>query len=112
MRGTEGVVFALAALGEPGKAAALTHRTHAPASPGQDLVRIGLVADIPDDLVLRRIEDAVQRYGKLDDAEAGAEMAPRDRNRVDELAAQFIGSLPKLAVFQVPQIARERNLVE
>src|SRR5258706_9761611 len=112
MRGTEGVVFALAALGEPGKAAALTHRTHASAAAGQDLVRIGLVADIPDDLVLRRIEDAVQGDGELDDAEPGAEMATGDRNRVDKLVAQFIGGLPKLALFQASQFVRERNLIE
>src|SRR5882672_9811811 len=103
MRGAKGIVFALAPLGETGKASALTHRTHASAASGQDLVRIGLMADIPDDLVLRRIEDAVQGHGELDDAEASAEMAAGDRNRVDKLVAQFFGGLPKLALFQAPQ---------
>jgi len=71
-----------------------------------------LVADIPDDLVPRRIEHAVQCDRELDDAETGAKMAASDRNRVNELRPQFIGCLPKLARFEGPQIARERNLIE
>jgi hypothetical protein len=58
MRGAERVVFALAALGEAGQAAALAQRADAVAPAGQDLVRIGLVADVPDQPVARRIEDA------------------------------------------------------
>jgi hypothetical protein len=61
---------------------------------------------------LRRIEDAVQGDGKFDDAEAGAEMTTGHRNRIDKLVAQFIGSLPKLALFQASQFVRERNLIE
>ena len=37
---------------------------------GQDLVRIGLVADVPDEAVVRRVEDVVQRDRQLDRAEA------------------------------------------
>jgi hypothetical protein len=40
------------------------------AAAGQDLVRIGLVADIPDQPVARRVEDMVQRDGELDHAES------------------------------------------
>ncbi len=48
VRGAERVVLALAALGEAGEAAAGTQRADAVAPSGQDLVRIGLVADVPD----------------------------------------------------------------
>ena len=48
MRGAERVVFALRALGEAGQAAALAQRADAVAAAGEDLVRIGLVADVPD----------------------------------------------------------------
>ena len=34
------------------------------------------MADVPDDFVLGRVEDVVQRDGEFDDAEAGAEMPP------------------------------------
>ena len=52
MRGAERVVFALRALGETGEAAALSQGADAVAPAGQDLVRIGLVTDVPDQAVL------------------------------------------------------------
>ena len=52
MRRAEGVVLALRPLGEAGKPAALAQRADAVAPPRQDLVRIGLVADVPDQPVI------------------------------------------------------------
>ena len=91
MRGAERVVFALGALGEAGKPAALAQRADAIAPPGQNLVRIGLMADIPDQPVARRVEDVVQRHGQLDDAEPGAQMPAGHRDGADRLRAQFVG---------------------
>ena len=48
------------------------------APPGQDLVRIGLMADVPDQPVARRIEHRVEGNRQLDHAERGAEMAAGD----------------------------------
>ena len=96
MRGAERVVFALRALGEAGQAAALAQRADAVAPPGQDLVRIGLMADVPDQPVARRVEDIMQRHGQFDDAEARAEMPARHRDRADRLGAQFIGEPPEI----------------
>jgi hypothetical protein len=48
MCGTERIVFALGALGETREPAALAERANAVAAAGEDLVRIGLVADVPD----------------------------------------------------------------
>ncbi len=89
MRRAEGVVLALAALGEAGEAAALAQGPDAVAPPGQHLVRIGLVADVPDQPVARRVEDVVQGDGELDDAQARAEVAAGHRDRVYGLVAQF-----------------------
>ena len=86
MRRAERVVFALGALGEAGEPARLAQRADAVAPAGQDLVRIGLVADVPDQPVARRVEDVVERDRQLDHAEAGAEMAAGDRDRGDRLA--------------------------
>ena len=52
MAGAEGIVLALVALGEAGEAAALAQRANAVAPPGQELVWIGLVADVPDEAVV------------------------------------------------------------
>ena len=56
-------------------------------------MRIGLVPDIPDQAVVRRVEDVMQPDGQLDDAETGAEMAAGDRNGVDQFRAQFVRDL-------------------
>ena len=112
MRGAERIVFALGALGETGKAAALAQRADAVAAAGEDLVRIGLMADVPDQPVGRRIENIMQRDRELDHAEAGAEMAAGDGDSVDGLAAQFVGDLPQLARFEAPEVFRGLDLVE
>src|SRR5262249_50251290 len=97
MRRTEGVVFALGALGEAGKPAALPQRPDAVATAGQDLMWIGLMADVPDQPVLRGIEHGVEGDRQLDYPQPGAEMAPGDRHRVHGFLAQFVGQLAELA---------------
>ena len=100
MRGAERVVFALGALGEAGQPVLLAQRADAVAAAGQDLVRIGLVADVPDQPVVRRVEDVVQRDGQLDDAEPGAQMAAGVRDGVDQLSAQLVRQLRQVAFRQ------------
>ena len=70
------------------------------------------MTDIPDQPVMRRVEDVVQRHGQLDDAEAGAEMTAGDRNRIDQLGAQLVGELPQILFRQLAQIGRNIDLVE
>ncbi len=112
MRGAERVVLALGALGEAGQAAALTQRADTVAPAGEDLVRIGLVADVPDQLVVRRIEDVMQRHRQLDHAQAGAEMAAGLGDGVDHLVAQLVGELPELLGRQIFQVRRNMDPVE
>jgi hypothetical protein len=45
------------------------------------------MTDVPDQLVIGRVEDIVQGDRQLDYAEAGAEMAAGDRDRVDSRRA-------------------------
>ena len=112
MGGAERVVFALGALGEAGEPAAHAQRADAVAPAGQDLVRIGLVADVPDQAVVGRVEHVMERDGELDHAEPGAEMAAGDRDRVDGLLPQFVGQLPQLLAIEAPQVGRRVDLVE
>ena len=96
MRRAKGIVFALRPLGETRKAAALPDRPDAVAPAGEDLVRVGLMADIPDQPVVRRVEDIVERNRELDDAETGAEMAAGDRDGVDQFAVYLQQRRPRL----------------
>ena len=91
-----GVVTAFGAFGEAGKAVALSQRTDAVAPSGQDLVRVGLMADVPDQTVARRVEHVMQRDRQLDDPKARAEMAACHRDGIDRLGAQLIGDLRQL----------------
>ena len=96
VRGAERVVFAFVALGETGEAAALPQGADAIAAAGEDLVRIGLVADVPDQPVLRRVEHGMEGDRQLDHAQPGAQVAAGDRHRSDGLGPQFIGNLAQL----------------
>ena len=73
---------------------------------------IGLVADIPDQLVARRVEHIVQRHRQLDHAEPRAEMAASAGDHGDEIPAQLVGQLGKLARFQPAEIGGGVHLVE
>src|SRR5580692_6089382 len=112
MRGAERIVFAFGALGEAGKAAALAQCADAITAAGENLVRVGLMADVPNQPVGRRIENIMQRDGELDHAEAGAEMAAGHRDSVDGLTAQFVSHLPQLSGLKVPEIVRGFDVVE
>ena len=112
MRGAERVVFAFGALGEAGQSAALAQRADAVAPAGQNLVRIGLMADVPDQPVGRRVEDVVQRDGEFDHAKPGAEMAAGLGDRVDGFLPQFVGKLGKLLRRQVFHVARYQDAIE
>jgi hypothetical protein len=54
----------------------------------------------------------MDRGGQLDDAEAGAEMPTRYRNRIDGFLTQFVGNLPDLLYLELPQIVRGSDRVE
>ncbi len=108
----ERVVFAFRPLGETRKSSALAHGAHAVAAAGQDLVRIGLMADIPDHAVGRRVEHVMQRNRQFDHTEAGAEMAAGDGYDVDQLVAQFLGDCAHLALVELAQIDRLADRVQ
>ena len=112
MRRAEGVVLALGAPGEARQPAGLAERPDPVAPAGEDLVRIGLVADVPDQPVVRRVEDVVERHRQLDHAEPGAEMAAGDRDRGDRLLAELVGHLSELQFVELPEVGRQADGVE
>ena len=70
-------------------AALLPQRREPVAAPRENLVRIRLVPDIPDELILRELIDAVECQRELDRAEARREMAARLRDCIDHELADF-----------------------
>ena len=110
--GAERVVRAFAAVGEPAESAALAQGADALATPRQDLVGIGLVTDVPDDAVVRRVEDVVQRDRQLDNAEPRAEVPARDGDRVDRLGAQLVRDLVQIGFGELAEVVRRGDRVE
>ena len=91
------VVLGLAATGKPGETAVLADGVEALGAAGDDLVGVGLVADVPDDLVARAFEDAVQRDRELNGAEAGGQMAADLADARQDHLAYLVGEGLKLS---------------
>ena len=96
MAGAERVVLALGARRIAGDAAQAAQRVEVLEAPGEQLVRVGLVADVPDDLVARRVEHAVERERQLDHAEVGRQVAGAARHGLDDDVAHLGGELVEL----------------
>jgi len=104
VRRAEGVVLALVALRKAGNAILLAQGMHALAPARQNLVRIGLVAHVPHDTVVRRVEHIVQRDGQLDRAQVGRQVAARLGNGVEQEAAQFLRQRHQLRAGQLAHL--------
>ena len=110
--GVERVVGALAALGEAAHAAVLPQRGEALATPGEELVDVGLVPDVEDDPVVRAVERAVNAERELDDAEVGRQVAAGLRDRGHEFVADLLGELRELGLSEALDVARRLYGVE
>src|SRR5205085_3068649 len=104
MRRAETVVDALAALGETGKPAALPQRADAVAPPGDDLVRIGLMADIPDQFVAGGLEHVMTGNRQFANSQPRTEVASGHRHRRDRLLTKLVGELAQLRARKLSQI--------
>jgi hypothetical protein len=104
---TEGVVLRLVATQEPGQAPLLADRREPVVPAGEDLVRIGLMADIPDELVPGCLEHPVQRDRQLHSAQVGAEMRTLvPRYDVNDAVSDLQRQLRQLLCRKLPKIRR------
>ena len=104
MTDAERVVFAFAAGRERRQAILLLDRMQLIAAAGEHLVRIRLMADIPHQAVVRRVEDIMQGDREFDRAEPGGEVAAHLADGVDEVLTQLRGDLSQLAGWQLAQV--------
>ena len=85
---------------------------HAVAAAGEDLVRIGLVPDVPDQQVARGLEGVVERDRQLDRAQVRGEVAAGLRDAADDLLAQLVGELSELVDRELAQVGGQVDAVE
>jgi len=92
---SERVVLALSACRKRRKSARLLDGMKLFAAPGQNLVWIGLVTHVPNQPVVRRIEDVVQGYREFDCAQSRGKVAATGAHAVNEKLPQLLGQLRK-----------------
>ena len=80
--------------------------------PVRILWRVGLVADVPEDLVARRVEQRVQRDGDLAGAEVRAEVPADLAHGVDQQLADLLGDLLELVVGEPVEVGGAVDAVE
>ena len=110
--GAHDVVDRLVARAERRQPAVLADGVELVAAAGEDLVRVGLVADVPEDLVLRRLQHGVQRDGDLAGAEVGAEVAADLADGVDDVLADLLGDLLQLVLGERPEVVGSVDAIQ
>ena len=107
------VVLGLGPRRVAGHAARLAQRREAVGAAGDDLVDVGLVAGVPQDDVVGRVEHPVQGQGELDDAEVGAEVAAAlRRHRIDDQLAHLLGQDLELLGVERLEVGRRVDRLE
>ena len=90
VRRAKRIKLTLRALGKATQTAHLTQRSHAVTPPGQNFVRVSLVAHIPHHPVMRGVEHVVQGHRELNRAQVGAEVTAGFGHAVEQISPQFI----------------------
>src|SRR4030095_2902997 len=112
MRGAERVVSAFRAARKARWAILHSQLVHLRAPAGKNLVRVCLMADIPDDSVVRRVEDVMERDRELDRAEIRRQVTARPRDGRDQEGPELARELRKLGTVEPAQRSRIANLIE
>ena len=109
----EGVVFTFTPLRETRQALVLAVGVEFLPTAGEDFVAVRLVADVPHDLVFRRVEDVVQRHGQFHDPQACAEVPSFFRDHVHNELTNVIRDLLKFFRLELgPQVRGVLDLGE
>ncbi len=107
--GGEGVVGTFAHLGEAAQPVQLAEGIETVPTTGQQFVGVGLMAHVPNQLVLGRIQDVMQGDGQLHRAEARRQMAARSGHHVDDRPPDFFGQPGQVAHGNFLEIGRGVN---
>ncbi len=103
----EHVVGRLRAPQELPNATCLANRREGLAPPREQLVRIRLVAHVPDQPIAGRLEHVVKHQGQFDRPEARREVTAGLGHLLDDLAPECIRDLLKALRRQPPQVGRK-----
>ena len=106
MTDAESVKFTLCAGRERRESLILLDRREPIATAREDLVRIRLMSDIPDQPVVRRLEHVMQRHRQFDSAQARRKVSALAADGLDQVSAQLFGDLRQVTPRQRAQVRR------
>ena len=106
MTGTERVVLGFITAKETRKASILLYCVKLIATTGEDLVRVSLVANVPDESVLGRVENVVHRHRELDRPERGARVPADARTSIDNELPDLVRDFLEVLDPQLPEVGR------
>ena len=112
MCSAEGVVNTFFAARKAGDAAFLAQLRHSRFTAGEYLVSVGLVANVPHQTIIGRIENVVQSDSQFDGAEIRRKMSAGGGHRFNDEFAQFLGKRRQIASIELAQIGWVVDLVE
>ncbi len=75
-------------------------------------MRIGLMANIPNQPVIRRVEDIMQSHRQLNHTQPGGKMPTGTPHAPQQVVTQFVRQRPQIFFRQTPQLLRGINLVQ
>ena len=107
-----GVVLGLGAQHEAVQAARLPDGVEALGAAGQQLVHVGLVADVEEELVRRRVEDVMHRQRQLDNAQVRPQVAAGLGEAADQQLTNLLRKLGELCDRHALDVRRRLNGTE
>ena len=110
--GAHRVVLGLRDRAERREAAVAADRRELVAAPREDLVRVGLMPDVPEDLVARGVEQRVERDRELAGAEVRAEVAADLADGLDDVLADLLGEPRELVLAELVEVLRALDPIE
>jgi hypothetical protein len=108
----ERVVLRLVAAQKAAQAVVLLDGRERVAPPRQNFMRVGLVADVPDEAVGWRLESVMEGDGEFDRAQARARVPADARHRLDDVLADFGSHLRQLFEIQPPQVGGRIDVLD
>ena len=112
MTAHKGVIAALAASRETAQTAQLAIGGEGVATLGDDLMGIGLVSDVPNQLIVRGVENVVDCRCQLHRTQTRTKMTGIYGALLDDVASQFVAIACEFVCVERAQIGRRVDLVE
>jgi hypothetical protein len=106
MAGAEGIEWTLIPLEKTGDAIEGSDTPHLMTATGEHFVDVRLVSYVPDNPIVRSVEDRMKSDRHLGGSQARSKVPSGSTHSVDQLVAQFVGNLIKLVWLEAAEILR------